>query len=100
MKKFLAVYQASPESMKQMAAASEEQKAAGMEGWMKWKANHEDSIVDFGAPVMSVGVLGDAKSVVTTSGFSILQAENLEALKAVCVDHPHQDIEFFEFIQM
>ncbi len=99
MKKFLAIYQSTPESVAAMANATPEQSAAVMQEWMKWKAAHEENIIDFGAPLMPADVVGGATPS-AASGYSVLQAESLEALKEACVDHPHKEIEFLEFIAM
>jgi hypothetical protein len=100
MKKFLAIYQSSAESTKQMQQATPEQTAEMMGHWMKWKAANEKHIVDFGAPLMSGAVMGSAASYGTVSGYSVLQAESIEELKAACSDHPHQNMEILECINM
>lgn len=100
MKKFLAIYHDTPEAMAQMAQATEAQKAEVMNLWMNWKANHEQNVVDFGAPLMPGILLGGAKASGTVSGYSVLQAESLEVLKDACKDHPHPDIELLEFVAM
>ena len=100
MKKFLAIYQASPESMKQMAEATPEQTAAVMGQWMKWKNANEKHIVDFGAPLMPSALIGNASPYGTASGYSVLQAESIDELKQACTDHPHQDMEILECVSM
>lgn len=100
MKKFLAIYQSSPESQQQMAQVTPEQSAAIMEHWMKWKSTNEKYIVDFGAPLMPGTVMGKAHSFGTASGYSVLQAESLEELQVACANHPHQDMEILECIDM
>jgi len=100
MKKFLAIYQASAESMQQMANATQEETEAVMAAWMNWKAAHEENVVDFGAPLMPGATLGAATPAGNISGYSVLQAESLEALKDAFKDHPHQDTELFPLIDM
>lgn len=99
MKKFLAIYQSTPEEMAQMANATPEQSAAVMDAWMKWKAAHENNVVDFGAPVMPGALLNGAQHS-GTSGYSVLQAESMDALKAAMADHPHPKTELLEFVAM
>ncbi|NQV54001.1 MAG: hypothetical protein HQ500_12515 [Flavobacteriales bacterium] len=100
MKKFLAIYQASPESIQQMANATPEQSAAVMGEWMKWKEANEKHIVDFGAPVMPAACSGGAVASGNVSGYSLLQATDMEELKQACANHPHADIEFLQVIDM
>ena len=100
MKKFLAIYHDTPEAMEQMASATDAQKAEVMNLWMQWKANNEHHVVDFGAPLMPGTLMGGAKTAGTVSGYSVLQAESLEAVKEACKDHPHPDIELLEFVAM
>lgn len=100
MKKFLAIYQASPEEQQQMAKATPEQTQAVMAEWMKWKSQNEKHIVDFGAPTMPAAVFGKATMAGNISGYSVLQAESIEELKAAFANHPHQDTEIVECISM
>ena len=93
MKKFVAIYYAPAEAMAKMGTTSEEDKAKGMEAWMAWKAKAGDAIVDFGAPLMggqelsaSGGWSGNGREV---SGYSILQGESIEAVRALFEGHPH-----------
>lgn len=91
MKKFLLHYRAPAEAMKAMGEMTPEQKAAGMKPWMDWKERLGDHLVDMGAPVMGVHTQGPAAqtsgSIVT--GYSIVQAENLDAAKQLLEAHPH-----------
>lgn len=100
MKKFLAIYQSSPESQQQMANATEEEKKAVMDAWWKWKSNNEQHIVDFGAPTMPVALLGGAQASGNVGGYSLLQASSLDELKAAFASHPHQNTELFELMDM
>jgi hypothetical protein len=96
MKKFLVLYLSSVPARQQMAGATPEQSKAGMEMWMAWAAKAGSAIVDLGAPVA-----GESK----VTGFSILQAESLNAIQALLVEHPHRkapgaSIEVHEFLQL
>lgn len=106
MKKFLTIYHAPVQAMEQMTNATQEQKDAGMQQWMDWKAANESLIFDFGAPVMPTTSLGGQTNSPTISGYSILQAESIEQLKDACQNHPHKawhpkaSIQICEFVPM
>ncbi len=53
MKKFIVIYYAPIDAMKQMASTSKEDQAKGMEGWMAWAKKCGDKLVDMGAPLMN-----------------------------------------------
>ncbi len=93
MKKFVAVYYAPASAMAQMANATPEQKAAGMAPWMDWKARAGDAIVDFGAPLMPGHQLDPSGnwsgSTNEVTGYSILQGNSIEEVKALFAGHPH-----------
>ncbi len=93
MKKFIVIYHATPEANKQMAAATPKQQAKGMEGWMKWAQKCGDQLVEMGAPLMNGQLIspdGSAKkSRKNVSGYSIVQAENLDKAKKLLKGHPH-----------
>ena len=50
-KTYLVIYQAPASAMKKMKTASAEEKAAGMEAWMKWGKKCGKQLVDFGEHV-------------------------------------------------
>ncbi len=93
MKKFVAIYYAPAEAMAQMANITPEQAAKGMEPWLKWREKCGNSIVDFGTPLVagqSVNASGSwAGSTKQVSGYSILQGENADDVKALFEGHPH-----------
>jgi hypothetical protein len=70
-----------------MAAGTPEQAQAGMEAWMAWAQRAGDAVIDPGAPLAVVEAGGDAGDPV--GGFSILQAEDPDALVQVLDGHPH-----------
>ncbi len=110
MKKFLAIYHTPAEAMHKMAQATEEQKAEGMKPWMEWKTKFNEQINDLGAPLApgnKVSANGSWEpSGNTTSGYSIVSAENAEAAKKLFEGHPHTSwapgcsIEVSELIEM
>ena len=102
MSKFLVLYRAPSTAAEQMAAGTPEQAQAGMEAWMAWAHRAGDAVVDLGAPLAVVEPGGDAGDPV--GGFSVLQAEDAEALVKVLDGHPHAamggTIEILEFLSM
>lgn len=110
MKKFVIIYHAPAEAIAQMASATPEQKMEGMKPWMAWKERVGDGMVDLGAPLFGGIKLSPDGSTEGSkrevSGYSILQAENLDGIKALLKDHPHLswnggcDIEIHECAEM
>jgi hypothetical protein len=102
MSKFLVLYRATSTAAEQMAAGTPEQAQAGMEAWMAWAQRAGEAVVDLGAPLAVVEPGGDAGDPV--GGYSILQAEDAEALVKVLDGHPHAamggTIEILEFLTM
>ncbi len=93
MKKFIVLYHAPVDAMKQTENSSPEEQAKGMELWMQWAQKCGDKLVDIGSPLMNGQKLnpdgkseGSNKNVV---GYSVLQAENIEEAKALLKGHPH-----------
>ncbi len=93
MKKFIVIYHATNEGMKQMAAATPDQQKAGMEGWMKWAQRCGDKLVDLGAPLMGGLVLGangeNQHSTKEVTGYSVLQANDMKEAITLLDGHPH-----------
>ena len=88
MAKYLVLYRASMSAPEQMASGSAEQASAGMELWMQWAGKAGTAIVDMGSPLQSVATVGQA-GLPTIGGFSILEADNPDALQELLDDHPH-----------
>ena len=96
MKKYLAVFLGSSESMNAWktldAVVRKEKEDAGMQAWMKWVENNKNSIVDMGSP------LGKTKRV-TKDGMAdirndigawiVIQAESQEDAAKLFLNHPH-----------
>ena len=93
MKKFLVLYHAPAESMAQTMNFTPEQQAKGMEAWMQWAQKCGSQLVEMGSPLMNGQQLSADGSVAAShknvSGYSILEAENLDAAKALLEGHPH-----------
>ena len=86
MKKFIVLYHAPVDAVKQTANATPEQQAKGMEMWMQWAKSCGDKLVDLGSPLTNSQRLmpggksknGDSDIV----GYSILEAENMDEAKS------------------
>ena len=93
MKKFIVIYHAPAEAMAAMADATPEQKAEGMKPWMAWAEQCGSGLVDMGAPLMGGQLLSPDGSSSNSSrevtGYSILQAESMDAAKGMLQGHPH-----------
>ena len=77
MKKYVVIYHAPASAMEQMAAASPEEMAKGMEPWMEWAAKCGDGLVDIGTPLgggQKLSKTGSSPSDRSVTGYSILQA--------------------------
>jgi hypothetical protein len=100
--KFLVLYRSPTTAAEQMAAGTPEQAQAGMEAWMTWARRAGDAVVDLGSPLGVVEPGGDAGDPI--GGFSVLQADDAEALTKVLDGHPHAamggSIEILEFLSM
>lgn len=95
MAKFLVLYRADATAAEQMANATPEEQAAGMDAWMAWFGRAGDAVVDGGSPVMG----GDG----TIGGFSVLQADSRAGAEALLADHPHREvgtIDVLEFLAL
>ena len=94
MKKFFVIYHAPASFMEQMASASAEEMKKGMEPWMEWAKRCGSGLVDMGSPLVGGQKLsksGSSPSDKQVVGYSILQAEDMEAAKALLQGHPHLD---------
>ena len=100
MTKYLVLYRSPASAAEQMAGATPEQQQAGMDAWTTWAQKAGDAVVDLGAPLAVVEPAGDAGDPI--GGFSVLQAESSDALRAVLDGHPHTAmggaIEILEFL--
>jgi hypothetical protein len=88
MAKFILLYRGDatpPENM------TEEQSAEVMGQWGVWMEKHGPALVDVGTPFgdrASVGGDGADQAPANLNGYTIVEAENLEAAKAFCDGHP------------
>jgi hypothetical protein len=90
MPKYLLLYRAPVSATEQMADASPEAAKAGMEAWMTWMSKAGNAIVDPGSPVARATAVGaDCASGDSIGGYSILEADSLDALEGLLDGHPH-----------
>jgi hypothetical protein len=80
-----------------------------MELWMNWTGRVGSAMADMGSPLGSVAVVTPAGSTADVSspligGFSVLEADSVDAAKKLLDDHPHfhapgdPSIEVLEFL--
>jgi hypothetical protein len=94
MTKYLLLYRAPVSATDQMADSSPEQAQAGMDAWMTWAGKAGSAIVDMGSPVAPATSIGaDRAAGDFIGGYSILEAESLDALRAILDGHPHLQLE-------
>ncbi len=107
MKKFMILYMA-PVNVEAMMNRSPEEMKKGMEPWMAWYKKCGKAIVDMGA-ALGKGTCydkkGSSKGQTQVTGYTIVQAKDMDAVKAIVADHPHlmmqkATIEVFEIIPM
>jgi hypothetical protein len=107
MKKFMILYMAPVSAEQQMNVSPEEMKK-GMEPWMAWFKKAGTAIVDMGTPLgngMNYTKSGATKSKSEVTGYTIMQADSMDAVKAMIADNPHfmmpkASIEVFEMMPM
>jgi hypothetical protein len=106
MTKYLLLYRAPVSATAQMADTTPEQAQAGMDAWMTWAGKAGSAIVDLGSPLAPVTSIGaERASGDSIGGFSILEAESVDAVQAILDGHPHLQlegaaIEVHEFLPM
>ncbi len=97
MKKYMITYHASMEALaamyEKMRTASAEELNHGIEIWNKWAERCGVHFTDIGAPLnhgQTINVKGNImNSKRQFSGYSFLEADNLEDAKELLKDHPH-----------
>jgi hypothetical protein len=89
MPKYMVLYRSSV-TMREMANMSDEDAQAGMALWMQWATNAGTGLVDMGAPLGRVSVVGDSAEISNgITGFSILEADSTDAATKLLDGHPH-----------
>lgn len=110
MKTFVVIYHAPVEAMAKMATATPEEKAEGMKPWMAWMEKTGSHLINSGSPFMpGLRIAPDGSTQDSTNevtGYSILEAEDIDHAKSMLTGHPHLQwmdkcaIEVFECIPM
>lgn len=91
MSTFVFVYHA-PTPPADAEPPSPEQMEAVMGEWSAWAGTVGDGMVDVGAPLASgvrVTAEGTSPSTREVSGYSIIEADDVDAALALAKDHPH-----------
>ena len=91
MKKFMILYMAPVAAEQQMNVSPEEMKK-GMEPWIAWFKKQGKAIVDMGAPLgmgMNFTKRASSKGKTQITGYTIVQAEDMNSVKAMVSSHPH-----------
>ena len=92
---FLVIYNSQMSPAEVMASATPEEAKAGMDAWMAWAGKVGDAVVDLGVP-LGAGKHLDGASVADGSnpaaGYSIIEADSLEAAVSLLEDHPHLSV--------
>ena len=91
MTKYMILYIAPVSAEAQMNVSPEEMKK-GMEPWIAWQKKNGKAIVDFGAPLgkgTCYDKKGSSKSKSEVTGYSIIEAKNIDAVKTIVANHPH-----------
>ncbi len=95
MKKFVLHYHGPSDPSVHLGTA--EQRADIMKQWMIWKDDMGDNLVDFGAPLMGSVFIhkDDSKTSRNTeiTGYSIIQADNINEVKRLLEKHPHLELD-------
>ncbi|RMI34111.1 YciI family protein [Nocardia stercoris] len=98
MTKFLVLYKSERSAAEQLALSSADEQQAGVQAWMDWVGRVGHAIVDLGSPLVPVSPGAEPG----VGGFSIMQADNAEALLELMRGHPHTEqggtIECFEYL--
>lgn len=98
MKKFLAVYIGTEESMHASGwnalsdTERQEREKKGIKAWKKWVDDNKDSIVEVGAPLgktLRTSKRGVEKSRNDLAGFTVVHAQSQEAAAKLFENHPH-----------
>ncbi len=92
MTKFIVLYHATGDAMKQIEETTPEEVKKGMDAWMQWAEKCGDALVDLGNPLgngQKVTQGGSSPSDKGVVGYSILEADSMDAAKALLEGHPH-----------
>ncbi len=89
----MVLYHAPADVVQQTVLHNRDDTEKGMGAWVLWAQRCGDKLVDMGWPLVNGQELtsnGESKkSVKDVTGYSVLQADNIEDAKALLIDHPH-----------
>jgi len=95
-KKYLVLYKAGSSGSGQADQPTTEEHKA----WLVWKDEAANAIIDFGGPTIAVPGGGGGDII----GYSVVQADTLDALDAVFETNPHRKqggvVEYHEILEM
>ena len=107
MTKFMLLYRGDATPMEDM---TEEQSAEAMGLWTSWIDKHGQSLTDLGTPFgtrVAVGGDGRDQKPASLNGYTVVEADSLEAAKGLCDGHPFLNgtgpefaIDVFELVPM
>ncbi len=91
MTKYLLLYRAPVSAQDQMANATPEQAQAGMDAWMGWAGRVGSALTDMGSPCSYADTVGATypASEGSIGGYSVVEADSLDALRGLLEGHPH-----------
>ena len=92
MTKFIVLYHMPASTMANMPEMTPEQMQEGMKPWMAWAEKCGPALVDLGTPLsggLAVTSTGSSASTKDVAGYSILEADSMDAAKALMEGHPH-----------
>jgi hypothetical protein len=97
-----------PVTAEQQMNVSPEEMKKGMEPWLAWFKKYGKAIVNGGTPLvngMRFTKSGSSKGQTQVTGYSVVQANDMDAVKAMLADHPHfmlpkASVEIFEMMPM
>lgn len=92
MTRYIVLYHMPPEAIAQMPDMTPEQMEEGMKPWMEWAERCGEALVDLGTPLANGQALvaaGSSPSTRGVAGYSIIEAESMDAAKALLAGHPH-----------
>ena len=92
MAKYLVLYRSSVDAMQQMSSATPEQAQEGMLMWLDWASKAGSALADLGAPLAPAGRVpsgANGDSGLPIAGFSVLEADSVEAATGLLQGHPH-----------
>lgn len=93
MKKFIILYRASSEDLREMNVSSEAGIQKNMDSWVAWANKCGDKLIDMGTPLKGgMEVNGDGTSQSNTTGicgYSVMAAEDMTEAMELLEDHPH-----------